>query len=167
MAQTKCDCNTETTLRCGKCDKPLCPKCLVETPVGARCRECARMRKLPTFQVSPRNYLVALGTGLGLAIGLGIAWGAVGWALRLFLHVNLNLILSPAVGYTMGEVISLSVNRRRGRGLAALAGFSMAMSYLAAVLFPWGLGYPSNPMFLILDLIAIALGILLAVNRLR
>lgn len=28
---------TATTLRCAKCDRPICPKCLVQTPVGFTC----------------------------------------------------------------------------------------------------------------------------------
>lgn len=141
---------------------------MVHTPVGARCRECARVSKLPTFQVSLKNYLIAAGVGLGMATAAGIAWGVAGWALALFFHLNLNLILAPGVGYTIGEVMSLSVNRRRGRGLAVLAGFFVVISYLVATFFPWGLSFSlSNLLFPILDLIALALGIFIAINRLR
>src|SRR6266700_3112765 len=31
-----------TSLRCNKCNKPICHKCAVLTPVGYRCRECVR-----------------------------------------------------------------------------------------------------------------------------
>ena len=44
--------DTETGLSCGRCDTPICPRCLVETPVGARCRKCANVRRLPTYSVS-------------------------------------------------------------------------------------------------------------------
>jgi len=32
----------ETSLRCNRCGKPICPKCAVSTPTGYRCRECVR-----------------------------------------------------------------------------------------------------------------------------
>lgn len=32
----------ETLLGCGSCERPICTSCLVETPVGMRCPECAR-----------------------------------------------------------------------------------------------------------------------------
>ena len=67
--------NIETNLRCGKCDKPICPKCMVETPVGARCPECARLRKLPTFQVGTRYLLIAASSGLAAAGISGVIWG--------------------------------------------------------------------------------------------
>ena len=30
-----------TTLRCSKCDKPICPRCAVRSPVGMRCPSCS------------------------------------------------------------------------------------------------------------------------------
>ena len=44
----------ETALKCSKCGRPICPKCMVETAVGARCPECARLYRLPTFQINTR-----------------------------------------------------------------------------------------------------------------
>ena len=43
----------ETVLRCGTCGTPICPRCLVQTPVGAKCPTCAKVSKLPTFNVTP------------------------------------------------------------------------------------------------------------------
>ena len=81
---------------------------------------------------------------------------------------NLNLILAPGIGYTIGEVVSLSVNRKRGKGLAAIAGCAVIISYLIGIFSPWGLNFSlSNILFLILDLVALGLGIFIAVTRLR
>jgi len=148
----------ETSLRCGKCGKPICPRCLVQTPVGARCPDCARLYRLPTYQVSTKYYLRAVGTGLGMAIVCGIAWGVVMRFVPLF---YLNLLLAPGAGYAIGEVISRSVNRKRGTGLAVIAGSALVVSYLVSMFLPWGLRFG------LLDLLALALGIFLAVSRLR
>ena len=32
----------ETTLRCNRCEKPICAKCAVLTPTGYRCKECIK-----------------------------------------------------------------------------------------------------------------------------
>ena len=34
--------SVETTLRCNKCEKPICAKCAVLTPTGYRCKECIK-----------------------------------------------------------------------------------------------------------------------------
>jgi len=157
--------SVETNLRCGKCGKPICPKCMVQTPVGARCPDCAKLYKLPTFRVSTKYYLRAIGTALGMAIVCGVIWGVVGG----FLHfVFLNLLLGAGVGYAIGEVVSLAVNRKRGRGLAAVAGFGVVISYLVSIFLPWGIPFGLfNLLRIVLDLVAVALGIFVAVTRLR
>jgi len=148
----------ETSLRCGKCSKPICPRCLVQTPVGAKCRDCARLYRLPTYQVSTKYYLRAVGTGLGMAIVCGIVWGVVGNFIPFF---YLNLLIAPGIGYAIGEVVSLSVNRKRGTGLAVIAGSALVVSYLVSMFSPWGLRFG------LFDLLALALGIFVAVTRLR
>jgi len=39
-----------TRVACGRCEKPICPKCLVVGPAGVRCKDCAST-KVP-FRVS-------------------------------------------------------------------------------------------------------------------
>ncbi len=163
--------DVETNLRCGKCGKPICPKCLVPTPVGARCLDCAKLYRLPTFRVSTKHYLRAVGTGLGMAIVCGIAWGAV-MSLAPFFY--LNLLLAPGVGYAIGEVVGLSVNRKRGTGLAAVGGVDVVISYIVSLWFvSFLLGIPFHLVFhfglvnIVIDLLALALGVFVAVTRLR
>ena len=157
--------DVETNLRCGKCGKPICPKCLVQTLVGARCPDCARLYKLPTFQVSTKHYLRAVGTGLGIAIVCGLVWGVVMGLMPFF---YLNFLLAAGVGYAVGEVVSLSVNRKRSTGLAVIGGIGVVISYLISIFSPWG--HPLvlfNILYLVVDLLALALGIFVAVTRLR
>ena len=135
----------------------------MQTPVGARCPDCAKLYRLPTYRVSPKYYLRAIGTGLGMTIVCGIVWGLIAGSVHFFYF---NLLLAPGAGYAIGEVTSLSVNRKRGTGLAIIAGFAVVISYLVSIsvgiFFPlWGLS------FSLLDLLALALGIFVAVTRLR
>ena len=148
----------ETNLRCGKCDKPICPRCLVQTPVGARCPDCAKLNKLPTFRVSTQYYLKAIGAGLGMAVICGFIWGSLERTIPFF---YLNLLLAPAIGYSIGEVVSCSVNRKRGTTLAIITGITLVISYLTGMLSPWGFD------FKLFDILAIALGIFVAIIRVR
>ena len=143
----------------------------MQTPVGARCPDCARLYKLPTYSVSTQYYLRAIGAGLGMAIVCGVAWGIIEWLIPIF---SFNLLLAPGVGYAIGEVVGLSVNRKRGTGLAILAGIAVAISYLASlcfisfllgVPFPWVL--PFGLFNILYHVLALALGIFVAVTRLR
>jgi len=134
----------------------------VQTLVGGRCPECARSYKLPTYRVSTLFYLRAAGTAFGMALVTGVIWGVVNQFIPFF---YLNLLLSAGVGYAIGEVVSLSVNRKRGRGLAVVAGTGVAISYLVSTLL--FLGLPYGLFHIIIDILSLVLGIFVAVTRLR
>lgn len=148
-----------TNLRCGK---PICPRCLVQTPVGARCRDCAKLYKLPTYRLAATDYLKAAGTALGVAIVVGLAWGFI---TNLVSFIYLNLLLAAGAGYAIGEVTGLAVNRKRGPWLAAVGGIAMVIGYMVNI-FVFG-EIPSIGLGLIIDLTGIGVGIYMAVNRLH
>jgi len=151
--------DVETNLRCGKCGKPICPKCLVQTPVGARCQECAQLQKLPTFQVTTGYYLRAIGAAVGMAFACGAAW----WAINtLRLPIGLDFLLAAGFGYAIGEVVGRSVNRKRSRWLAFVAGAGVVVSYVISIFPPWGFGW-----FSVIGLLAVALGVWVAITRVR
>jgi hypothetical protein len=148
----------ETNLGCGKCGEPICPKCMVQTPVGARCPACARVSRVPTYRVSGRYYLRAIGAGLGLSIACGLVWGFI----QTFLFSSFfNFLIGAAVGYAIGEGISLSVNRKCGVGLSIIGGLGVTLSYLIGV-FSLGRGHFSP-----FDIVAIGIGVFVCVARLR
>jgi hypothetical protein len=157
--------DVETNLRCGKCGKPICPKCMVQTPVGARCRECAGLYKLPTYRVSTAYYLRAAGAALGMAVVVGLIWGVLDKFILYYFYGFFSLLLAAGVGYAIGESVSLSVNRKRGRWLAAVGSIAVIISYLVNI-FTFGV-FPYNAISIIFDLLAIGIGIYVAVNRLH
>jgi hypothetical protein len=154
--------DVETNLRCGKCGKLICPRCLVQTPVGSRCRECAKLYKLPTYRVSAVYYLRASSAALVMAVILGLAWGFVS---RFLPFIYLNLLIAAGIGFAIGEVTGLAVNRKRGTWLAVIGGLGVAVCYLVNILTFGDL--PGLNMWLIVDIAGLAIGIYTAVNRLR
>ncbi len=152
----------ETNLSCGKCGKPICPKCMVQTPVGARCPDCAKLAKLPTYRLAAKHYLIASGTALGMALATGLVWGVV----REFLpYIYVNLLLAGGVGLAVGEVVGRSVNRKRGNRLALIGAVAIPLSYLAGTAFNMIFKYTTA--FHPLDILAVAIGVFVAVIRLR
>jgi len=146
----------ETGLRCSKCEQPICPRCAVQTPVGARCRDCARLKRVPTYEVSPILYLRGLGAALGAGLALGIAWLYLAGALRLFLF--LDLLLAAGVGYLIAEAVTRSARYKRGPMLQAAASLGMVLAYLPQALVR-GFQLP--------DLLGLIIGLAVAISRLR
>ena len=120
---------TETGLSCGKCGKPICPRCLVHTPVGARCRPCANIRPDPVYYVSAPFYARAMAAGAGLAVAGGIAWAILRGV------PFMSFFASIGIGIAIGEGISRSANRKRGRGLQAIAAASVIASFVIGKVF--------------------------------
>jgi hypothetical protein len=97
-----------TTLRCNRCEKPICTRCAVATPVGYRCRECVRGQQVIFETARSYDFLVA---AFVTAAGVGVATGL----LRL---IGIwGLFVAPVVGGGIGEVVRWAVRRRRGRHL--------------------------------------------------
>jgi len=135
---------------------------LVQTPVGARCSDCAGLKRIPVYEITPIQYLKALGVGLGSAIVFGIIWGWFSGFILFF-----NFFLAAAIGYAIGEVISLSVNRKRGAGLQTLGGLCVALSYIVSNIELSGGTLIYFAEFGFLDILAVAVGIFVVVGRLR
>ncbi len=158
--------DVETALRCGRCGTPICPRCMVQTPVGARCPKCAGLYKLPTFQVSGVYYLRAIGAALGMAVVTGIVWGILGAFVSAFFgFFLLSLALAAGVGYAIGEVVGLSVNHKRGRWLAVIGGVGVAIAYLVNIFTFGSISFDFWP--IVLGLVSVGVGVWMAVMRLR
>lgn len=155
--------DVETSLSCGRCGRPICPKCMVMTLVGARCPACAKLKRPPTYQLSAVWYLRAAGGGLASAVGVGLVWSMV---IRSIPFAGFfGIIIAAAAGYLIGEATSRSVNRKRGLPLAITGSLAFILSYFISVA-------PFAPLLVILrldlfDLVALGLGVFLAQNQLR
>jgi hypothetical protein len=114
---------TETVLRCGKCDTPICPRCLVPTPVGARCPTCAQVRRLSSI-LKPIDLTRAISFGIGTA-----AVGAILVNLLGFIQF-LGLFGYAILGFLVGEAVSLGANRKRARELAPIAVACLFVGYM-------------------------------------
>ena len=121
---------TETVLRCGRCATPICPRCLVQTPVGARCPDCANVRTIPTLDVTP--LFLARGVGAALASGavIGYFWGAISGS-RGFNVVGFFLIfIAMGIGYAVAACVSAATNHKRAQALQYVAGAGVIFAYL-------------------------------------
>ena len=122
----------ETNLACGKCGAYVCPRCMVQTPVGVRCPDCARVRRLPTFDVDPAHYARAIGAGVISGGALGYLWSLIApWTARFWVADYVVLIV---IAYLVGEAVSLSVNRKRSRSLGVIAVLSLGVAMAVSAL---------------------------------
>ncbi|HYM14163.1 MAG TPA: B-box zinc finger protein [Dehalococcoidia bacterium] len=155
----------ETELACSRCGKAICPRCLVYTPVGARCRECANVRRLPVYNVSREVVVRGVASAAGAGIAIGVAWAFF----NLVTYFLYGALAGLAIGYAIGEIVSLSTNRRAGPPLQAMAvgGVLLAFAVRLGVLLAlagWTLRDVRTDAF---GLIAVVIAAFMAAGRLR
>jgi membrane associated rhomboid family serine protease len=93
----------ETGVRCQRCERPICPLCMVPAPVGVQCVECVhRLRSpAPAGRRLGGSYWTSV-TGLLLAANVGA------WALGLVLFGPGALFSSPLAGVGGLEVAAVA-----------------------------------------------------------
>jgi len=107
--------SVETTLRSNRCEKPICPKCAVKSPVGYRCRECVKGQQKIFATAEPIDYVLGfIVAGLlsgvaSLLAGLISFIGFYGWFILV--------IAAPFAAGIIAEAVRLVIHRRRAQTL--------------------------------------------------
>jgi hypothetical protein len=115
--------NVSTRLRCSRCEKPICPRCMVSTPIGFRCPECARGPKPVLYQTTATGLARASALGVVIALGAGVLWG-------LFPAWEFYCVL--LLGFGTVEGIAWGANYRRGRELLLVAIACIVLGFVVA-----------------------------------
>lgn len=136
----------ETAISCASCGVPICPRCMVVTPVGMKCPGCGKNTNSGLFAVKPERLLLA-----GILSIIAGCIAAIISSLGFFI-----LFLSLPFGYFAGDIILKSAGMKRGWKLEVTSAAGIIIGGLGFKLLPGILvGHVSlfvlmmNPMFLI------------------
>lgn len=157
VVQCARDPGVETALRCSRCDTPICPKCLIHTPVGARCRDCARLAKSPVYTLSSGHLLRA---AVASIIG-GLVMGGI-WILVLlpFTVGFFSIFIGAGLGYVFTRTLEFATGRKRGPAVVAFA--------TAGILIAWSMQFlVVDWRFALYSLVAVGVGVYFAYQNLR
>lgn len=117
----------ETTLRCGRCETPICPQCLVYTPVGVRCPDCGKTGPNPIRQLPPDLLGRAVAAGAGLTLAVALAWLLLA---KIYLGGFFILIAGLGIGYGVSAGLSRAARWRRGPAMMAIAAVATVGGYV-------------------------------------
>jgi MFS family permease len=122
---------TETLLRCNKCGRPVCIKCVQLTAVGYRCKQCLNIQQAGYYTAASVDYAIAAMVGLITSIVGGAIAAAIGgfWFFAIF--------YAPVVGGIIAEIIRRVIQKRRGRYIWLVAcGAVIVGGFIGAGLLP-------------------------------
>ena len=123
----------ETSLRCKRCEKPICADCAKRTPTGYMCRDCVRSHQ-KSFDTSEWydyifGFLTAgvLSAVAAFLITLISRVGFIGWLLVLS--------AAPIAGTTIAEAVRAVTRRHRSRPLFMTIVAGMILGALPVIVF--------------------------------
>lgn len=159
----------ETSIRCGRCEVAICPDCLVHSPVGMRCPDCARVNRVPTYDVPLPYLLRGIGAGAAAALALGFAFNFAAPILFRLVFLDIALVntvlpflyvaMMAGIGFVIGEAVSLSTNRKRGLKLKIVSAACVFVGSFAITI-----GFPSAAYGVMYLFIGLALATWLAIR---
>jgi uncharacterized RDD family membrane protein YckC len=129
----------------------------VQSPVGAKCPDCAKVRKSPIYTLSPGLFA----RGLAAAVLGGVAMGAI-WVLVLlpFTVGFFSIFIGAGLGYVFTRLMDFATRRKRGIGPISLAILGIAIA--------WGITVPFfGGQLALYGLVAAGLGVYFAYMNLR
>ncbi len=118
--------NRETTLRCNKCEKPICVKCAVLTPTGYRCKECVSGQQKVFETAISRDYILAF----PIAAILSLIGSFIALSIGLF-----TILISPIAGAIIAESVRFVTGKRRSPKLFWITAIAVIAGCLPAALF--------------------------------
>jgi hypothetical protein len=105
----------ETSLRCKRCEKPICASCAQRTPTGYLCRDCVRSHQKSFDTTEWYDYALGFITAAFLS---AVAAFLVTWIGRIgFFGWFLIAAGAPVAGTAIAESIRLVTRRHRSRNL--------------------------------------------------
>lgn len=150
--------NVETTLRCNRCNKPICLKCAVRTPTGYRCKECVRGQQKIFETARWYDYLIGFLVGGFLSTLASLLVMLVSGMTGFFAWI---LIAAGASSVAVGisEVLRFVTRKHRSKPLFITILVSILLGALPVVLFElrildiWGLIFQGVYLFIAVPII--------------
>jgi len=117
---------SETYVRCGRCDQPICPKCAVQGPVGFRCRQCGLVKSATISSFTPQQ----LAFGFAIPIGGGAILGYLGGQVGFY-----SIFIAFFAGAFLAEGFVRFVGMKRGPLVRAMLYGGLAVGFVAGAAF--------------------------------
>lgn len=120
----------ETWVRCGRCDRPICPRCAMQGPVGFRCKDCGKPAFDPLTSFTPVQAMA----GGGIALGGGLVVALIAAQIGFF-----SIFIAYFGGGLIAETVVRATGYKRGPVMVAILFGGMAIGALIAFGIDYGM----------------------------
>lgn len=124
--------DSQTGLRCNRCNKLICPKCAKRTPVGFRCPDCIREQEDKFYTGGNLDYVIA--AVITLPLSFISAWVFTAIFSRSFIFFFIGIAVIAGVTGLIAEIVRRAVGKRRSRYLGHVAAGALIIATLPFIL---------------------------------
>jgi hypothetical protein len=163
---------TASNLGCGRCGDMICPQCMVQSPVGARCPDCANIGQAPIFRSTPAEFSAVIVLAIAGAIGFGIAYGVIVWILWVMPlghqvgNVAASFIIALA-GAPIGNYVARIGKYKLDARLRIVAAVMMLGIWMIGLTVATSFGVWNGVFLNIVAYLGLGVGMYVAMNRVR
>ncbi|MDP6667021.1 MAG: hypothetical protein QF357_06435, partial [Dehalococcoidia bacterium] len=145
---------------------------MVQSPVGARCPDCASIGQAPIFRATPGELTTTIAISIGGAVVLGIAYALVVWLLwSMPLGYRVGNVAAALViglaGAPVGEFVRRAGKYKLDARLRVVAAVTMFAIWTTGFIVAVALGVWIDVFLNIVAYIGLGVGIYVAMNRVR
>jgi hypothetical protein len=123
-----------TTLRCNRCDRPICTEDAVRTPTGYRCRNCVREMQKNFENAVWYDYLAGLLTTTALSLAASALISVISFVSGFFLWF-IVFALAAGIGTFISNIALRAIKKRRSRLLFTVTAAGVVLGALPVVIF--------------------------------
>lgn len=123
-----------TTLRCNRCERPICTKDAILTPTGYRCPECIHQQQKVFDTAVWYDYILGFGIAFILSLVASLLFALAGAWLGIFGFIVV-ILGGPVAGGIIAEAVRFVINRRRARSLFVTIGVGAVLGALPVILY--------------------------------
>ncbi|MBT4126142.1 MAG: hypothetical protein HOJ22_05815 [Chloroflexi bacterium] len=164
--------DTASNLGCSRCGDLICPQCMVQSPVGARCPDCASIGQAPIFRSTPAELSRVILLSIIGAIGFGVAYAIIVWVLWVlplgFMIGNVAASFVIALGGSpVGDYVRRAGKYKLDARLRIVAAMTMFGIWVVGFTVASMLGVWNGVFLNIVAYIGLGVGMYVAMNRVR
>lgn len=124
----------ETSLRCKRCDKPICASCAQRTPTGYLCRDCVNQHKKIFDTALWYDYLLGLVTTSILSFLAGGLLVFISSFIGFFM-IFISFAVAGGAGVFISNIVLRATSKRRSRWLFITCAAGVVLGVLPMILY--------------------------------
>ncbi len=106
----------ETSLRCKRCERPMCASCAVRTPTGYVCKDCVRAQQKTFDTAMWYDYLIGFGVTFVLSLIASSLTGVIASFIGFYM-IFVAAAVGGGAGAFIADIALRAVSKRRSKSL--------------------------------------------------